>query len=114
MDEAVLSRGLSHWWPRVSWALLSLSEVHVLCNTITRTGDQDLVVFTKGLGTRARDQEGVLGLELGFCLVPRLPWPLCVCTLLRLLEGPLFFCPPGDFLLKLIGTSSGSTADGIL
>lgn len=88
--------------------LLSLSEVHVLCSTVTRTGDQDLVVFTKGLGTRTTDQEGVLGLESGFCLVPRLPWPL------HLLEGPLLFCPPGDFLLKLIGTSSGSPADGVL
>lgn len=86
----------------------------MLCNTVTRTGDQDLVVFTKGLGTRATDQEGVLVLESGFCLVPRLPWPLCVCTPLHLLEGPLLFCPPGDFLLKLIGTSSGSPTDGVL
>lgn len=74
----------------------------MLSRTVTRTGNQDHLVFIKGLGTQPRGQEGTLG----FSLIPRLCWPPCICTLLSIPEGPLFFFPPADFLLKLTGTNS--------
>lgn len=76
----------------------------MLSNTVTRTGNQDHLVFLKVLRTQAGSQEGALG----FALIPRLLWPPNIGMLLFLWEGPWFFCSPDDFQLKLLDTNSES------
>lgn len=88
--------------PRGTSFFRSLEFMCYLSSTVTSTGNQDHLVFIKGLGTQARGLEGALG----FSLISRLFWPPCLCTLLSILEGPLIFFPPGDFLLKFTGTNS--------